>query len=342
MRKILQKIFRPFFVWLGNRVSSAPSQEMVFKSLTKLYKKILEKNSSRGILIDIDINTDPFIIFSDQHKGVKDRADDFKDNEPTYIAALNFYYGQKYCYINLGDAEELWKYSVSKVIPKNTNALKAEANFHTDKKYYRTFGNHDLLWKNTLDVQLNLKDIFEMPLPVYEGIILRIILPVEGLSQTIHVFLTHGHQGDKMSDNNAFSTWVIAHIWAPIQRVLQINLNTPAKNFLLRDKHNRLMYEWSSRKKNTLLITGHTHKPVFASGKYAVAEAHKMELEYSYKDVHACYFNTGCCCYNDGDITGIEIAGGYMRLIKWHTDNTGSKRFVLEEKQLKDIVKDLR
>ena len=63
-----------------------------------------------------------------------------------------------------------------------------------------------------------------------------------------------------------------------------------------------------------------------------------MELEYGYKDVHSSYFNSGCCCFNDGDITGIEIAEGYIRLIKWHIDNDVPKRIVLEEKSLKDII----
>lgn len=342
MRKILQNIFRPFFVWLAAHTSAAPNQELVFKSLSKLYKKILAKNSSRGILIDIDSITDPFIIFSDQHKGTKDKGDDFKNNEPNYIAALQYYLQHQYTFINLGDAEELWKYSAGNVIPKNREALIAEANFHLNKKYYRTFGNHDLLWKNSLDVQMQLKDLFQMPLPVYEGIVLRLVVTVKELPQTIHIFLTHGHQGDKMSDNNALSTWLVAHIWAPIQRALEININTPATNFQLRDKHNRIMYEWSSRKKNTLLITGHTHKPVFASGRYTDNEAHKMELEYEHKDVHSSYFNSGCCCFNDGDITGIEIAEDTIRLIKWHTGSDVPKRIVLEEKSLKDIIADLR
>jgi hypothetical protein len=30
-----------------------------------------------------------------------------------------------------------------------------------------------------------------------------------------------------------------------------------------------------------------------------------------------CYFNTGCCCFPDGDITGIEIADGQIRLVRW-------------------------
>ena len=335
MRKLLQKIFRPFFIWLSNKFAAAPKREDVFKSLSKLYRTITTKKSSRGIVLDINLATDNFIIFSDQHKGNRDFADDFKDNEHNYITALQYYHQQCYNYINLGDAEELWKYTVLQIIPQNQEALKAEANFQPDKKYYRTFGNHDLLWKNKLDVILYLKDIFQMPLPVHEGIVLRTVT-VEKKELTI--FLTHGHQGDKMSDNNAFSTWVIAHVWSPIQRFLQININTPANDYFLRDKHNKLMYEWSSHKRNLILITGHTHKPVFASGKYTVDKDHQINIPEATATLKPGYFNTGCCCFSDGDITGIEIADGFIRLIKWHSDNGVPARSVLEEKTLEEIA----
>ncbi|MES2430556.1 MAG: metallophosphoesterase [Bacteroidota bacterium] len=333
MRRLLQKIFRPFFVWLAHKFSADPKRELVFKSLSKLYRAISDNKSRKGIVIPIDITKDSFIIFSDQHKGNKDHADDFKNNEANYIAALNYYFKERYRFINLGDGEELWKYPATEVIKNYPDALKAEANFDFLNKYYRTFGNHDLLWKNKLDVTLLLKDIFKMPLPVYEGLILRGML-----NKRFSIFLTHGHQGDKMSDNNALSTWAVAHLWAPIQRYLQVNVNTPANDFYLRDKHNKLMYDWSSHKNDTILITGHTHKPVFASGKY------NKNFDYSISDnesVKPSYFNTGCCCYNDGDITGIEIDKGDIRLVKWYTEHNEVKKMILEEKKLEEIFKTL-
>ncbi|MEO6734202.1 MAG: metallophosphoesterase [Ferruginibacter sp.] len=336
MRKLLNKIFRPLFVRLADRYASAPKREEVFKSLTSLLKSINEPKDKRGIVLDINIATDRFIIFSDQHKGNKSRGDDFENNEPNYIAALNYYHAQSYNYINLGDAEELWKYKVNQVIPMYKEALQAEAKFQSVNKYYRTFGNHDLLWKNQLDVNLYLKPIFPLPLPVYEGLVLRTVVN----EIPIQVFLTHGHQGDKMSDNNALSTWLVAHIWAPIQRYLGINLNTPANDFYLRDKHNRLMYEWSRRRKNIILITGHTHKPVFASGKYTPAVSNTINVEDTPANIQPAYFNSGCCCYNDGDITGIEIADGYIRLIKWKMVDNVSQRHVLEEKELGKLIQD--
>ena len=342
MKRFLQKILGPLLTRLAAKASS-PKRQDVFSSLSRLLRYINKGSGKRGVVLEVDFTKDKFIVFSDHHKGNKDYGDDFANNEANYLAALDYYLLNKFSYINLGDAEELWKYNPKEVISKNITVLRKEAKFQEDKKYFKTFGNHDLTWKNKLDVAIWFKDIFTLPLPVYEGILLKTTINEKPLS----IFLTHGHQGDKMSDNNALSTWMVAHIWRPLQRYLQINVNTPAKDFTLRDKHNIMMHDWSSRHENLLLITGHTHKPVFASGLYsdhpnntvndtkiAVAAEKTNKLKPS-------YFNSGCCCYNDGDITGIEICDGKIALIKWHLQNNATQRFVLEEKELADIIKEL-
>jgi len=319
---------------MANTLSAKPERASVFKSLSKLYNST-KKNSKRVCTINIDTTTDKFIIFSDQHKGNRDSADDFASNEVNYLSALGYYQQKKFSFINLGDSEELWKYKTDQVLPNNQKAFAAESAFQPNK-YFKTFGNHDLIWKNKMDVEMLLKKYFAMPLPVYEGIILKATIN----NQLLTIFCTHGHQGDKMSDNNAFSTWVVAHLWTPIQRYLQINVNTPSKDDTLRNKHNKLMYEWSSNRKNILLITGHTHQPVFASGKYSNHPSNKIERDNNDK-LRPSYFNTGCCCFNDGDITGIEIEGGYIRLIKWHEENKASARMILEEIKLEALLQDL-
>ena len=339
MRLLLQKWLRPLLTWIAEKFSAAPRQDAVFNSLTHLYRKIISRPSGRGIIVPMNPDSDRFIIFSDQHKGTRNFDDDFRSNEPNYIAALNYYHQQAFSYINLGDGEELWKNKATDVNNAYSEAFKAEANFQVGNRYYRTFGNHDLQWKNHLDVLLYLKSIFKLPLRVYEGIVLR---ATSASYPAVDIFCTHGHQGDKMSDNNAFSTWVVAHIWAPVQRFLQMNINTPANDFTLRNKHNRLMYEWSSLQDHTLLVTGHTHKPVFASGKYADKSMYKIDTSETVPIIKPTYFNTGCCCFNDGDITGLEIAQGYIRLVKWQNKNSAPERIVLEEKLFSDLVKDLQ
>lgn len=334
MRKLLQYLFKRPLTWMANTLSAKPDKDSVFKSLSKLYNSS-KKNNKRVCLISLDPLQDKFIIFSDQHKGNRDSADDFAGNEFNYIKALEYYHEQHFSFINMGDSEELWKYKAEQVLPKNKKAFAAEAAFQPGN-YYKTFGNHDLAWKNKWDAERMLKNYFSLPLNIYEGIILKATVQ----DHILHIFCTHGHQGDKMSDNNSFSTWIVAHIWAPIQRYLRINVNTPSKDDLLRNKHNKLMHQWSSHRKNVLLITGHTHNPVFASGKYSNHPSNTIEREGNEK-LRPTYFNTGCCCYSDGDITGIEIAGGLICLIKWSDENGTSKRKVLEVIRLATLLNDL-
>jgi hypothetical protein len=49
------------------------------------------------------------------------------------------------------------------------------------------------------------------------------------------------------------------------------------------------------------------------------------------------YFNTGCCCFADGDITGMEIEGGHLRLVKWGEGESGVERTVLEAAPLVEV-----
>ncbi len=336
MRKFLQWILKRPLTWLANYLSASPEKTLVHKSLSRLYRYGKKKKNNRLLVIHTNLQEEDFIIFSDQHKGNRSWADDFAGCEKNYLAALHHYNGRNFTFINLGDSEELWKFKISDIIPKNDESFKAEAAFQQNNRYVKTFGNHDILWKNKLDVVLNLKDFFDMPLPVYEGIVLR--------DSTLHldIFLTHGHQGDRLSDNNAISTWLVAHIWNPVQRYLRINPNSPSSDFTLRNKHNRMMYEWSSHRKHLVLITGHTHQPIFASGKYYAHPSNNIPGKEPEDQPVPNYFNTGCCCFNDGDITGIEISHGSIRLIKWFNEEHTPEKMILEEIKFTTLLKDIR
>jgi hypothetical protein len=105
------------------------------------------------------------------------------------------------------------------------------------------------------------------------------------------------------------------------------------------------MEEWASAN-HRVLIAGHTHQPVFfdserppapdPAGEAAMATASDEEealrlahIEWAEAEqvrlAHQppielkspCYFNTGCCSFGDGDITGLEIADGEIRLVRW-------------------------
>ena len=335
MRKFLLFVLKRPLLWIADKYSSAPQKTIVFKSLSDLFGTAEDVTDQKVKLIDTTATDAKFIIFSDQHKGDRSYADDFKNAEKNYTTALEHYYKNDFTFISLGDSEELWKFSVEKILPANETVLKSEAAFQPNR-FYKTFGNHDLIWKNTADVFIWLRKYFTMPLVINEGIVIKI----KTAASELKVFLTHGHQGDTMSDNNAFSTWVVAHLWLPLQRYLKININTPSNDFSLRNEHNIMMSEWSGAQQNLLLITGHTHVPVFASGRYFNHPSNNIPGK-EQALIKPSYFNTGCCCFDDGDITGIEIENGYIRLIKWHEENNTISRKILEEKLLEELLKDL-
>ncbi len=322
---------------MGNKLAASPKRETVFASLTELYRQGLEGKANSVQTIEVDYEKGKFIVFSDQHKGNKSWADDFNMSESNYVAALQYYNREGFHFINLGDSEELWKFKVPEILSANEKSLMQEAAFHPER-YTKTFGNHDIIWKDKFAVAFHLKKYFD-PVPVvYEGVILKI----SGLPVPLNILLTHGHQGDLMSDNNAVSTWLVAHVWMPVQRFLRININSASKDFSLRNLHNKMMYEWSSKLKNLLLITGHTHQPVFASGRYYNHPSAKIETSMEQHELQPVYFNTGCCCFDDGDVTGIEIVDGSIRLVKWFDEENVAKKKVLEEIGFNDLIADMR
>ena len=348
---------------MARKFSTSPDKNAIFTSLNKLLSGI-ESDQKDATIVSFDLNSAEFIIFSDQHKGIRDHADDFRLAETNYMSALKHYYDSGFTLIALGDCEELWENSPSNVVERNRLNLLEEAKFLQSKRYYRVFGNHDLEWKYAIQQNLFLKPIFGPDLNICEAIYLKTSIGKKEYS----ILLTHGHQGDQRSDGNAFSKWFVASIWTPLQRYFEIFIDTISDHFELVDKHNILFYEWSASQNNLVLITGHTHKPVFASldhidrlarllqkeqaagNAVAVAnyqaEIERRKKEYAGKKLlktmaKPSYFNPGCCCFNDGDITGIEISKGFIRLIKWEAKEGVSIRKVLEEAQLEYVFEKL-
>jgi hypothetical protein len=57
-----------------------------------------------------------------------------------------------------------------------------------------------------------------------------------------------------------------------------------------------------------------------------------------YLKLKPCYFNSGCCCFDNGGITGIEISDGVLRLIEWKSKGGPPERIILEETPLDELV----
>ncbi len=360
MQKFLQRLLTRPVINMVDKFSSRPDKRRVDKALSKLYQEITTDPQKKGRVIKFDAGKDKFVILSDQHKGARDGADIFALAEKNYLAALHHYYKNNFFYINLGDSEELWENLFATVKRHNTATFDAEKRFLQRNSFMKIFGNHDLYWDNDPLAAINLKKIYGQQVNIYEGVVLK--TSIKGKS--LKIYMTHGHQGDLRSDGNWFSKWFVSDVWGPFQSYLRINPNTPANNNELKTVHNRMMYQWSSKHKNLLLVTGHTHQPVFKSLTHIEKLYDEREKAEKSKDTGAAneikkqitirenkgdkipdftgyldtYFNTGCCCFDDGDITGIELENGYIRLIKWqYKAGKESERLVLDESRLEDL-----
>jgi UDP-2,3-diacylglucosamine pyrophosphatase LpxH len=316
------------------------------------------------------------VVFSDHHRGAHDGADQFSPCKPAYHAALGYYLEAGFELILLGDVEDLWQVSPEVTVERYQDTLRLEAAFAKAQRYTRIWGNHDDLWQDEDAVKKYLQPYLGDAQP-FEAV--RYII-TEGGSRLGELFLTHGHQGTGFSDRYAqISKPFVRYVLNPLQRLLNYRLTTPATNYDLRYQHERAMFEWS-REQDLILVTGHTHRPVFtsethgqylreelaelkASLKYASSVTAKAELQQSIyqktaelhwvlaqtngldlelsSDAVPCYFNTGCCSFSDGDITGLEIENGEIRLVRWPDQGNPWKR-VLRRAGLREVLEQVK
>jgi UDP-2,3-diacylglucosamine pyrophosphatase LpxH len=313
--------------------------------------KGLDDAYDRAPVEDLDLERDRIVVFSDHHKGAGDKADDFRHCEHAYASALGYYLEEKYRLFVLGDAEELWEESPRTVITRYREVLRLEGEFQSRRGagLERFWGNHDDLWSHAGQVRKHLKDALGVEIEVREALRLRVSRPgrTEGT-----LFFVHGHQGTAESDKWGWlSRLPVRYFWRPFQRITGYSATTPASDHALRAKHDRAMFEWAKGRRGVVLIAGHTHHPVFGRSKpdppatrpvadleealerargaqdAVAAAAARAELEYAFTAQRRpdtavtltppCYFNTGCCSFPDGDVTGLEIADGEMRLVRW-------------------------
>jgi len=349
------------------------ARRVISAAMDEAFQRALKQERAEGEMI-LDIHIAKFVIFSDHHKGTRNGADDFRICEPAYNAALAYYYRLGYTLVVMGDVEELWEEWPETVLKAYPHTLELEGKFHQDGRYLRFWGNHDDAWSHSDLVEKWLTPVLGgVPLKVYETLIMHVR---DGKEELGRFFLLHGHQGTLDSDRIApLSRFLVRYFWRPIQRIFKFSLNTPAEDFDLRYEHDSALYFWSEPQEKVVLIAGHTHRPVFKSESQeeivrkalketeenltkppdnlnmqqrAAELAAQLEWILARKQQSSgllpmlefkkpSYFNTGCCAFFDGDITGLELSEGEIRLIRWPNDEDLPKPKVLATAKLRDV-----
>jgi UDP-2,3-diacylglucosamine pyrophosphatase LpxH len=354
--------------------SSGKSSRAKLKRYEKRIHASLTQARTNSLTVAKDLRDLKLIVFSDHHRGGRDGADDFKLCKSAYHAALGYYLEAGFELFLLGDVEDLWQVRPEVALHSYRDTLRLEAEFAKLDRYTRFWGNHDDLWQNQaalhkyLQPWLQGKEVLES---------LRLIIKDKNATLG-ELFFAHGHQGTSFSDRYArFSKPFVRYIFNPLQRLLQYRITTPATNYELRYQHEQAMFDWSRQHSGLILVTGHTHRPVFTSethGQYlreeldelkaslnqaAFAEGASKEAlqERIYKktaELHwvlaqtdgldlelagavPSYFNSGCCSFADGDVTGLEFEDGEIRLVRWPDQGQPWKR-VLRRAGLREVL----
>lgn len=260
----------------------------------------LDKLFKTSEILPIDDNT-KLVIMSDCHRGVGDIYDNFIKNKNIYMDALNYYYNNGFTYVELGDGDEMWEVDDCREIVNNyLDVFMQLKKFHDHKRLIMIYGNHDITKKFPRVLQECFYTYYSEDkgenVPLLDGLVVREALVLDYMGHNI--FLIHGHQVDFLNSTLwRLSQFLVKNVWKRLENIGVGEPTSAAKNNRVRSMVERNLKEWSI-KNNTLLIAGHTHRPIFP----IVGDS--------------LYFNDGSCVHPNG-ITCIEIEKGNITLVKW-------------------------
>lgn len=281
-----------------------------------------------NLQFNLDAASDKVIVFSDLHRGNGGLNDDYAPCDETYRKALQYYLDKNYKLILLGDVEELWEnFDFNRILDKYPHAYSLEKKFFNKSEpdnpfYIRCFGNHDYRYAFPELVKDDLENIAGLNgIKVYEGIKMKIM---NGGEMVTEVYLSHGHQGHYPRRFDVSHNIAVAAFGA-LQNITGVATNTSVMDepfFLkgMRKLTNTGYLKWANSQKIPV-VYGHTHEAVFASKR--IFDGAQIEVKgYNNEIVRTPNaFNTGCCSFKNGEITGLEIADGKFKLIKWSPDS---------------------
>ncbi len=253
------------------------------------YNKRLDRAFENAPILPVTPHT-KYVFFSDCHRGTGDNNDNFLHNSNNYLAALQHYYLYDFCYIEVGDGDELWENRNLRQIAEIHDAIfSLLCKFNCKNHLYMLYGNHDIVkrYSGFDTCAAKLCDI-----AIYEALILK------STQIPLDLYVIHGHQADFLNSVLwRFARFLVRYIWSPLE---YFGFNDPTSAAKNNDKKNKIESRLCdyAKSNNCLLLAGHTHKPTIAN-------------------TSSPYCNCGSCVH-PMCITCIELCGHKMNLVKWY------------------------
>lgn len=285
-------------------------------SASKRLTEVLKKSAK----VEFD-DSSRIVLMSDCHRGDGGWSDNFSNNQNLFFAALTYYYDRGYTYIELGDGDELWENrKIENIILTHSDCFWLMSLLYRAGRFYMLYGNHDIVKKDPRYSKTKCNSFFcdsiNARIALFPGIEIA-----EGILLTYRytgdrILLTHGHQADILNDTFwLLSRFLVRYLWKPLELIGIRDPTSAAKN---NEKKNTVEKRLAAfaESNNQMIITGHTHRPVFP------------------KIGEAMYFNDGSCIH-PRCITALEITNGAISLVKWATTTRADRslyvgRMVLE------------
>ena len=358
----------PFFV-RASKLSQEKYDQAIAKGLNRAFDGAERE--------EIQLSRLKVVIFSDLHRGSRDGADDFERGEAAYCAALGYYLEHGFQLWLLGDIEELWENDIDEVLPAYRSALELEHNFARGPGLRRFWGNHDLDWKSEKRVK-ELAPYLE-GVEVKEALRLTVLDGSKSLGTFFlahgHQGTDFSERFSILSKLVLRRVWrkvQASQGWLSTTPAKSYGLRYRHDRAMYGWTRRRVLEGGEGVR--PVLIAGHTHHPVFpgnppeskgaadaaqlaeqlesakAAGDVGQAAQLSAQLEYLQAELRQkqydpssidppCYFNSGCCCFPDGDVTCLELDGENIRLLRWPNDeDTGTSKPLAPPWSIREVM----
>ncbi|MDC7233634.1 MAG: hypothetical protein PQJ58_10405 [Spirochaetales bacterium] len=315
--------------------------------------------------VEIPMQGNRFVIFSDLHMGNGGSRDDFRRNaEAVYDVLSRHYYRKDYHLILNGDIEELQKFQWEQIRDRWSGHYRLFDAFFEEGRLSKTLGNHDLILSESPG---------DYPYPVHESIHIH--------NDRGSVLVYHGHQFSSLIMRfQKLVHYTLKYLAYPLGIMNYSKSPTSRKKL----KTETRAYEASSSL-GLISVIGHTHRPLFESlsksdslkyrldfliRAYRQSSIHEQkniekEIKNLQKELHLlvhtndmqiselysaeglipCLFNSGCTIGKRG-FTALELDQDSISLVYWYDRSRsgqyinyyGSDRMDLEGSNMAKVV----